>query len=131
MTMSMTRSRFCSALMSASALWILPGCGGGGTDYGGSPAPSPSPGPAPGPAPAPQCGANGAAIVGNHGHVLVFDRADLDAMSPPTYHIQGSATHDHTVTFSIAQLQTLKAGGSVTVTSSFNGHDHQVTATCL
>jgi hypothetical protein len=130
MNMSMTRSRFCSALMSASAVWMLQGCGGGGSGYGGSPAPSPGPAPGPTPAPPAQCGASGAAIVGNHGHVLVIDRADLDAMSPPTYHIQGSAGHDHTVTFSLAQLQTLKAGGSVTVTSSLNGHQHDVTATC-
>lgn len=126
--MAMRRSEFCSALVSASALFVLQGCGGGGTDYGSSP--SPAPGPAPGPAPAPQCGSGGTAIAGNHGHVLVVPLVDLDSMVPMTYHIEGTAGHDHTVTFSVAQLQALKAGTSVTVTSTFNGHQHDVTASC-
>ncbi len=127
--MAITRSEFCSALVSASALLILQGCGGG-SDYSSSPAPAPGPAPGPGPAPAPQCGASGAAIAGNHGHVLAIPRADLDSAMPIAYHIQATAGHDHIVALSSTQLQMLKAGDTLTVTSSFNGHDHVVTVNC-
>ena len=72
-----------------------------------------------------------AAISGNHGHSLSIAAADLDSTTAKTYSIQGAATHDHLVTLSPAQLATLKAGGSVTVTSTTTlAHDHAVTITC-
>lgn len=122
--MGIKRNEFCGALLGGSALLILQGCGGGGSDYGSAPAPAPAPGT--------QCGASGNAIAGNHGHVLTINRADLDATTPQTYHIMGSAGHDHSVTFNVTQLGQLKAGMSVTVTSTqTNVHMHDVTATCV
>jgi hypothetical protein len=122
--MAMTRQEFCSAFAGATALLILQACGGGG-DYNASPAPAPAAG----------CGASGAEIAGNHGHVLTIARADLDATTNQTYQIKGSAGHDHSVTFTPAQLQSLKAGSSVVVTSTDAtlgpSHTHQVTASCM
>ena len=64
--------------------------------------------------------------------MLTIARADLDATTPQTYHIMGTATHDHTVTFDVAQLGQLKNGLSVVVTSTMtNIHMHDVTATCV
>lgn len=123
--MGITRQEFCGALAGASALLILQACGGG-DDYGSSPAPAPPPS---------GCGASGNSIVGNHGHVLTIARVDLDATTPQTYSIAGTSGHDHTVTFSAAQLAQLKAGASVTVTSTPASagpiHSHDVTAICV
>ena len=119
--MAMTRKEFCAALGGSTVVLLFQACGGGG-GYGG-------------PAPA-ACGSSGAAIAGNHGHVLTIARVDLDSMIARTYGMAGSASHDHQVTFSVAQLQTLKTGGSVTVTSTMTTaaglgtHDHNVTASC-
>jgi plastocyanin len=78
-----------------------------------------------------QCGSSGAAIAGNHGHVLVIPASDLDSTVDKTYSILGMATHDHSVTFTPAQLQMLKAGQEVTVTSTETlAHDHNVRASC-
>ncbi|HEV7913879.1 MAG TPA: hypothetical protein VGP22_08935, partial [Albitalea sp.] len=89
-------------------------------------------GPAAPPQPANTCGASGADIAGNHGHVLVIASADLDSMVNKSYSISGTAGHDHTVTFTPAQLVQLKAHTAVAVTSTMAlGHDHVVTATCL
>ena len=123
--MAMTRSQFCNAFVGVSALLILQGCGGGGSDYGSSPPPPP------GPPPAPQCGASGTAITGNHGHTLTIPEADLSAAVDKTYNIMGTAGHNHTVTFTVAQLAQLKTHQSVTVTSTTTaGHSHNVAATC-
>ena len=85
-------------------------------------------GPGPGPA---QCGAADAAIAGNHGHALTIPVADLDSATNMTYSILGTANHPHSVTFTPAQLQALKAGQGVTVQSTTDAfHDHAVTATC-
>ena len=90
----------------------------------------PAPGPAPGPGPQ-QCGSSGGAVSGNHGHALAIPSADLDSAAAVTYDIRGNADHPHSVTFTPAQLQQLKAGQSVTVLSTTNAsHDHSVTATC-
>lgn len=122
--MQMTRKEFCQkTLGGGTVLLLFQACGGGGSS-----APAPAPGPAPGPA---ACGASGAEIAGNHGHVLTIARADLDLMVAMTYSIAASAGHDHLVTFTPAQLQTLKGGGAVTVTSSTTqAHEHAVTASC-
>jgi len=123
--MSIKRNEFCGALVGASALLIFQGCGGG-SDYSTSPAPPP---------PATGCGASGTSIAGNHGHVLTIVRADLDSTVPMSYSMAGTAGHDHMVTFTVAQLQQLKAGASVTVTSTPASiglaHTHDVTATCV
>jgi len=116
----LTRKAFLVQL--AGGGWILAGCGGGGSDAGG-------PAPAPGPGPANACSSSN--ITANHGHVLVIPRADLDSTTPMSYGIQGSALHNHSVTFSAAQLAQLKAGQAVTVTSSISdGHNHDVGGPC-
>ena len=116
-------------LASGAVLLTLGGCGGGG-GYGASPAPPPSPSPSP--SPGQNCGSTGTAIVGNHGHVLSIPAADLNATVDMTYSIQGSADHNHTVTFTPAQLAQLKAGTAVTVTSTTNlSHSHDVGTRCV
>ncbi|MFO0613845.1 MAG: hypothetical protein U0414_14730 [Polyangiaceae bacterium] len=77
------------------------------------------------------CGAAGTEISANHGHELVIPAADLDATTDKTYSIMGTAVHDHTVTFTAAQLAMLKAKTPVTVTSSAAVHTHMVTASCI
>ena len=123
--MAMTRKEFCEILGGSTVVLLFQACGGGG---GGNSGPAPAPAPA-------ACGASGAAIAGNHGHVLTIARADLDSMVAMSYSIAGGANHDHMVTFSPAQLQTLKTGGAVTVTSTIGdgglgAHSHNVTASC-
>jgi len=120
--MDISRKEFCAALGSGTVLLWLQACGGGSDYMGGTPAPPPPPG---------ACGAEGAAIAANHGHVLVIPRADLDSLVAMTYGMPGTAGHSHDVTFTPAQLQTMKGGGSVTVTSTTTDfHNHDVTASC-
>jgi len=130
MTMTMTRKGFLGAVTGGTVLLLLQACGGGGDD---SSAPASPTTPAPAPAPAgTECSSSGAAISGNHGHVLEIPEADLDSTANRTYSIQGTSGHDHTVTFTPAQLQSLKAGQAVTVASSATSqHDHNVTVTCV
>jgi len=119
---NISRKRFLGALGSGTVLLWLQACGGGGDDDGGG-------GGGGGNA---SCGAGESAITANHGHTLVIDEADLDSATAKTYSIMGSAGHDHTVTFTVAQLGMLKNGQGVTVTSSTgSGHTHDVTATCV
>lgn len=129
--MTITRKAFLGAAASTAVL-LLQACGGGDDDDSGAPAPAPGPGPAPAPGPAPQqCGSTGGAIAGNHGHALTIAAADLDSPTNRTYDITGQADHPHSVTFTPAQLQALKAGQSVTVQSTTNAfHEHAVTAIC-
>jgi VCBS repeat-containing protein len=120
--MDITRKRFIELFSGASALLVLHGCGGG-SDYGGAPAPAPMP-------------SSGCAdtISANHDHALTVPVADLDSATAKTYSIMGAAAHDHQVTFSPAQLQQLKAGTAVNVTSTAfpgDGHSHGVTVTCV
>jgi len=123
--MTMTRKGFLGAAAGSTVMLFLQACGGGGSDYNGSPAR------APGPAPQ-SCGASNGAITGNHGHVLVIPTADLDSATAMTYDIQGAATHSHSVSFTPAQLQALKAGQIVIVTSTIGAqHDHVVTPGCV
>lgn len=142
MTTRMTRKGFCGALLGGSVLLLIQSCGGGGTDYSGTPAtPSPSPSPPtptpssnPGPSPSSGSASVGCSntIAANHGHVLAVALADLDSASDKTYDIQGSADHSHTVTLTVAQLRSLKTGSSVTTASSIAfDHQHQIVITCL
>ena len=119
--MDISRKRFIEALAGGSALLVFSGCGGGGSSYGGGNPPPPASG----------CSE---AISGNHGHALTIAVADLDSPTAKTYDIMGAAAHSHQVTFSTTQLQQLKAGTAVTVTSTpfaGDGHTHNVTATCV
>jgi hypothetical protein len=90
-------------------------------------------GPSPGGAAASGGGADCAPIViaNNHGHVLVLPRADVTAGVEKTYSIQGSATHDHQVTITTADMATLATGTQVVVTSTTTAaHSHEVTVSC-
>jgi hypothetical protein len=75
-------------------------------------------------------------ISSNHGHVLTIPVADLDSPTFKTYSIAGAAGHDHTVTLLPSQLQQIKAGTAVTMSSSTDGspaygaHFHNVTMNC-
>ena len=123
--MDLTRKQFVRLLGSSVAVLAASGCGGGGDGYSPSP-PAPTP-----PAPAGACSSSGGMISGNHGHSVNVPAADLDSATPMTYSIQGTATHDHTITLSVSELQTLKSTKSITVASSIGAsHDHQVQVTC-
>jgi hypothetical protein len=112
--MHTTRKQFLETIAAGSVLLLLKACGGGGDSATA--------------VPAALCGADGGAISGNHGHVLSIARADLDSMVAKAYSIRGSATHDHAVSLSAAELQELKAGKTVTVASSLADlHVHAVT----
>jgi len=120
--MDISRKRFCASMAGATVTLWLQGCGGGGGDYGGS---------SPPPAGSTVCGAGVGNITGNHGHTLTILKADLDLTVSKTYNLAAATTdgHIHSVTFTPAQLASMKAGGSVTVTTTTNvGHAHDVTA---
>jgi hypothetical protein len=70
-------------------------------------------------------------IANNHGHVLTVPAADVAAGTLQMYSIQGTSAHDHTVTITPASFATLKAGGTLTLTSSTgSNHSHGVTIVC-
>ncbi|HEY6353837.1 MAG TPA: hypothetical protein VIY30_05060 [Burkholderiaceae bacterium] len=123
--MNMTRKRLLESMAGGTVVLLVQACGGGGTSSYGNPMPASG------------CGSSGLQISGNHGHMLTVPTADLASTSAKTYSIMGTATHDHTVTLSPAQLAQLKAGGSVTVTSTvtnaptFGSHSHDVTISCI
>jgi len=128
-----TRKGFLGAAAGGTVLLFLQACGGGGGDYSSAPAPAPTPPPPP-PAPAPpgQCTPASAVISGNHGHVLAIPAADLDSTTDKSYSIHGTATHDHTVTFTVGLLQMLKNGQTVMATSTeTNSHSHSVSVSCV
>lgn len=121
-----TRTEFLAQLTSSGWLLFLAGCGGGGSDYGAAPSP---PAATPPPPAAQTCSAT--QVTNNHGHTLSIPAADLNSAGSMTYNIQGGADHSHQVTFSAAQLAQLKAGQSVTVTSTPTlSHVHDVTGAC-
>jgi hypothetical protein len=121
MTTQWTRKDFLAATASGTVLLLLQACGGGSSDGDGAGSGADST----------DCGASGAAISGNHGHVLEIPATDLDSATDMTYGIQGTSGHSHAVTLTAAQLASLKAGASVTVTSTtVLQHDHMVTASC-
>jgi len=120
--MDISRKRFVEALFSGGALLLISGCGGGDNDNdNGS-----------------QNGGGllqgcGSTIAANHGHAITIPVADLDSPTARTYDIAGAAGHSHTITLSPAQLQQLKAGVTVAVTSSpstGDGHTHGVSIGC-
>jgi hypothetical protein len=105
---------------------VLTACGGGGGGY--SPSMAPPPPPPPGTL---SCGAT--AISNNHNHALTIPAADVDSMVSKTYSIMGTATHDHQITLTPAQLAQIKVMNAITVTSTIGGapsHTHDVTVDC-
>ncbi|MEO6280932.1 hypothetical protein [Roseateles sp.] len=122
MNTKMTRKGFLGAASGGTVLLLLQACGGGGSDSAASPAPTNG---------LSSCSSTGAAISGNHGHSLSIQAADLNSTSALSYSIQGSASHAHMITLSPTQLASLKAGQSVTITSTTDSsHDHSVMITC-
>lgn len=122
---TLTRKQFLGAASGGTLLLLLQACGGGGSGYSATPAPTGSS------SGITSCGASGSAIAGNHGHMLAIPLADLDSTTDKTYSIQGTANHDHQITLTVAQLQSLKAGQPVVVTSTTTlSHNHDVTNTC-
>lgn len=116
--MNMTRKSFLRAAAGGTVVLWLQACGGGGGYDDGDDKPQ-------------SCGASGASISGNHGHVLTIPEADLSSLTDKTYSIQGSSGHDHTVTLTAAQLAMLKNGQTVSVESSTgSAHTHTVSANC-
>jgi hypothetical protein len=117
--MDISRKQFVEAALGGSALLLFSSCGGGG--YGGSTV-----------MPVSSCTPT---ISANHGHVLTIPIADLDSPTAKTYDITGTANHSHSVTFSSAQLASLKVTGTiVTVTSTAattDGHTHSVAVSCV
>jgi hypothetical protein len=117
--MDISRKQFVEAALGGSALLLFSSCGGGGSSGGTTTQTSSC---------TPTIGAP------FHGHSLVVAVADLDSPSAKTYDIMGSATHNHTVTFSTALLAQLKMGTTVAVTSTplaADGHTHVVSVTCV
>ena len=116
--MPISRKTFLIQVAGGGWLLATAGCGGGGGDAN---------------PPAPPAGSGcGATISDNHGHVLAIATADLDSTADKSYDIQGSAGHTHGVTFTAAQLAQLKAGTTVSVTSSMaEGHDHRISEHCV
>ncbi len=79
------------------------------------------------------CLANGtnANISANHGHTLTVSKDDVSSGTEKTYAIQGSASHDHSVTITTANFTALKNNNSIQVDStSGDGHMHGVTVSC-
>jgi hypothetical protein len=70
-------------------------------------------------------------ISANHGHAATVTGAQIVAGAALVgMHIQGSATHDHTISVSQTELQTLANRQPVTVTSTTDAmHNHTVTFT--
>lgn len=117
-----TRKDFLVQITGGGLGLLLAGCGGGGDD-GGTPQAAAT------------CGA-AFSFTGHEGHTLTIPRADLDSTTDKTYSTRGEAPHIHQVTLTAAQLADLKAGRSITVTSTeavgmVSGvHTHDITGPC-
>lgn len=114
---AITRKVFLRQLTGGGLAIGLAACGGGD-----DPPPTPA-----------AAGCRSVTFSANHGHALSIPLADLDSTTAKTYSIQGAGLHDHLVTLSPAQLALLKAGQSLTVTSSEGGltpHSHDMAASC-
>jgi hypothetical protein len=74
-------------------------------------------------------------VSANHGHVAVIMGAQITAGDAVTLNIQGTAAHNHTLSLSQADLQTLKNRQPVSrdssndVSATFGPHLHTVTFT--
>jgi hypothetical protein len=143
MKTDLSRRRFLEPALGTAILLLMPGCGGGSGDSGGTsladsaaalgatPSVTPSATPSNSPSSTPGAGC-GSIFDFNHGHVLTVLKSDLDSPTAKSYDIQGAADHTHTVTFTLAQLATLKSGASVTVTSTTTDyHEHVITVSCV
>ena len=128
--MPVNRKLFLVQVLGSGIALKLSGCGGGGE--AASPAPAPAPGAAPAPAPPPPLtNCTGLVFSANHGHILTIPAADLNSSVTKTYSVQGTGGHDHQVTLSPGQLAQLRAGGMVSVGTTFDaGHAHTMSGGC-
>ncbi len=111
------------AILSGVAITISSGCGGGS-----SPTTPSTPAPTPAPTPTPATGDKVGSISANHGHSAVITAAQLTAGGGVSLNIQGSASHNHVVDLSAAQIAAIAANQQVAKDSSNNdGHEHTVT----
>jgi len=79
------------------------------------------------------CLVNGtqSSIGANHGHTLQVSVADIQSGIDKQYSIQGSSGHNHEVTVTAANFNSLKNNQQIQATStSGGGHTHSVTVSC-
>jgi hypothetical protein len=68
------------------------------------------------------------AISNNHGHAATITAAQLMAGDALALTIQGTASHDHTVSLTAAEIDQIRNGARVVKTSSTtDSHQHEVT----
>ena len=112
-----------SALFVGMTVWMS-GCGSSSTSSPASPTgtsgtPSTSSG---------GVGDKSGSISANHGHVATVTAAQLQARGAVTLHIQGTASHDHTLDLTSGEISQIAAGGRVSKDSSSDAaHTHTVT----
>jgi len=133
--MAVTRKQFLQAAAGGTVVLLVQACGGGGGSSSSTGMAGNTGGAYGGMAQPAGCGAT--TITNNHGHALSIPFADLDSTTAKVYSIAGTAGHDHMITLTAAELAMIKAGGSVTVTSTttnvapFGAHSHDVTVNCM
>ena len=66
-------------------------------------------------------------ISNNHGHVAVITGAQLTAASTVALSLQGTASHNHVLELSGAELGQIREGRTVTKECSSTTHTHMVT----
>lgn len=69
-------------------------------------------------------------ISDNHGHTLVVSKSDVATGVNKSYNIKGSSAHAHSVTITADHFTQLASNSTIIVTSTENGHTHQVTVSC-
>jgi hypothetical protein len=111
-------------LMLGGAAITISGCGGGDSSPAG---PNPNPTPTPTPTPTPGGGDKSGQISANHGHVATLSAAELTAGMGLSLGIRGSATHNHNIALTGAQVVSVRDGARVQILSSNDdGHNHTV-----
>ncbi len=132
------RKFFLVQVLASGIAFKLAGCGGGEDEASAAPAPAPGPSPAPAPgAPPPPAplppptNCTGLTFSANHGHILVIPAADMTSSVTKTYSVQGTSGHNHQVTLSPGQIVQLRAGGMISVSTTFDaGHAHTMSGGC-
>ena len=109
-------------LMLGGAVITISGCGGG------SSSPTAPSTPAPNPTPTPSAGDKSGQISANHGHVATLTSAVLTAGMGLSLGIRGSATHNHNISLTGAQVVQVRDGARVQLLSTTDeSHNHTVT----
>lgn len=125
------RKLFLVQVLASGIAFKLAGCGGGGDEASAAPAPGPTPAPGtPPPPPPPATNCTGLTFSANHGHILVIPAADMTSTVTKTYSVQGTSDHNHQVTLSPGQIAQLRAGGMISVSTTFDGHMHTMSGGC-